>query len=58
MENTLYYGDNLDIMRRHLTDESVDLVYISPGLQRLPCLPPACFHLFEPNRPVDLYPQI
>ncbi len=30
MENTLYYGDNLDIMRRYLPDESVDLVYADP----------------------------
>ena len=24
---TLYYGDNLDILRRYLKDETVDLVY-------------------------------
>jgi hypothetical protein len=24
---TLYCGDNLDILRRHLKDEAVDLVY-------------------------------
>ena len=24
---TLYYGDNLNILRRHLKDESVDPVY-------------------------------
>lgn len=28
--NTLYYGDSLDVMRRHLKDESVDLVYLDP----------------------------
>ncbi len=28
--NTLYYGDNLDVMRRHIADESVDLVYLDP----------------------------
>jgi len=27
MENLFYYGDNLDVMKRHLKDESVDLVY-------------------------------
>ena len=27
---TLYYGDNLDILRRCLKDESVDLVYLDP----------------------------
>src|SRR5438093_69214 len=27
---TLYYGDNLDIRRRYLKDETVDLVYLDP----------------------------
>ena len=30
MKNTLYYGDNLTIMREHIADESVDLVYLDP----------------------------
>jgi hypothetical protein len=25
--NQLYYGDNLDILRRYVRDESVDLIY-------------------------------
>jgi hypothetical protein len=29
-ENALYYGDNLDVLRRHIKDESVDLVYLDP----------------------------
>lgn len=29
-ENTLYYGDNLDILRRYVADESVDLIYLDP----------------------------
>ena len=29
-ENLLYYGDNLDILRRHIPNESVDLVYLDP----------------------------
>jgi site-specific DNA-methyltransferase (adenine-specific) len=29
-ENMLYYGDNLDILRRYIKDESVDLVYLDP----------------------------
>lgn len=29
-KNTLYYGDNLDVLRRHIDDESVDLVYLDP----------------------------
>jgi len=28
--NVLYYGDNLDILRRHVPDESVDLIYLDP----------------------------
>ena len=30
MPNTLYYGDNLGVMREHIPDESVDLVYLDP----------------------------
>ncbi|MCX5800894.1 MAG: DNA methyltransferase [Candidatus Eisenbacteria bacterium] len=29
-KNRLYYGDNLDILRRYVKDESVDLVYLDP----------------------------
>ena len=29
-DNVLYYGDNLDILRRYVADESVDLVYLDP----------------------------
>lgn len=29
-ENTLFYGDNLDVLRHHVKDESVDLVYLDP----------------------------
>jgi hypothetical protein len=28
--NQLYYGDNLDVLRRYISDESVDLVYLDP----------------------------
>jgi 16S rRNA G966 N2-methylase RsmD len=27
---TLYYGDNLDILKRYIKDETVDLVYLDP----------------------------
>ncbi|GMN12778.1 site-specific DNA-methyltransferase [Altererythrobacter sp. MTPC7] len=30
MTNTLYYGDNLHVLREHIADESVDLVYLDP----------------------------
>lgn len=29
-DNTLYYGDNLDVMRKYLPSETVDLCYIDP----------------------------
>ena len=28
--NALYFGDNLDILRQHIADESVDLIYLDP----------------------------
>ncbi len=28
--NRLYFGDNLDILRQHVADESVDLIYLDP----------------------------
>ncbi len=28
--NVLYYGDNLDVLRKHIPDESVDLIYLDP----------------------------
>src|SRR5437879_5316217 len=28
--NRLYFGDNLDILREHIKDESIDLVYLDP----------------------------
>jgi len=30
VENVLYYGDNLDILRRYIKDEKVDLIYLDP----------------------------
>lgn len=30
MVNRLHYGDNLDVLRAHVNDESVDLVYLDP----------------------------
>ncbi len=30
MVNQLFYGDNLDILRRHIKDETVDLIYLDP----------------------------
>src|ERR1039458_2469334 len=30
MVNTLYYGDTLQVLREHIPDKSVDLVYLDP----------------------------
>jgi DNA modification methylase len=30
LPNLLFYGDNLDVLRRHVKDASVDLVYLDP----------------------------
>jgi site-specific DNA-methyltransferase (adenine-specific) len=29
-DNLLFYGDNLDVLRRHIKDETVDLIYLDP----------------------------
>ena len=29
-ENTLYYGDNLEVIRLYIKDESIDLIYLDP----------------------------
>jgi len=29
-DNVLYYGDNLDVLRRYVGDETVDLIYLDP----------------------------
>src|SRR3990172_2906949 len=28
--NGLYFGDNLDILREHIKDETIDLIYLDP----------------------------
>jgi DNA modification methylase len=30
MERYLYFGDNLEVLRKHIPDESVDLIYLDP----------------------------
>jgi site-specific DNA-methyltransferase (adenine-specific) len=29
-KNQLYYGDNFVVLREHIRDESVDLIYVDP----------------------------
>lgn len=36
MPNTLYYGDDLQVLRDHVLDESVDLVRLTPRLTPRP----------------------
>jgi site-specific DNA-methyltransferase (adenine-specific) len=31
-ENTLFYGDNLPVLREYIAAESVDLIYLDPPL--------------------------
>ena len=33
IENTLFYGDNLSILRDYIPTESIDLIYIDPPLK-------------------------
>lgn len=30
MQNALYYGDNLDVLRKYIPDNSIDLIYLDP----------------------------
>ena len=34
-QGTLYYGDNLDILRRYVADESVHLIYLDPPFKSM-----------------------
>lgn len=32
--NKLFYGDNLDVLRESIKDESVDLIYLDPSFAK------------------------
>ena len=34
--NKLYFGDNLDILREHIKDETIDLIYLAHPLTETP----------------------
>ncbi len=34
-KNQLHYGDNLTVLREHIKDESVDLIYLDPPFNSL-----------------------
>lgn len=36
--NVLYYGDNLEILRKYIPDNSVDLIYLDPPFNDYPDL--------------------
>ncbi|HEY5722371.1 MAG TPA: hypothetical protein VIT45_08615 [Allosphingosinicella sp.] len=38
--NKLFYGDNLDVLREHIADESVDLIYLDPPFNSTAWGPP------------------
>jgi site-specific DNA-methyltransferase (adenine-specific) len=35
-ENTLFYGEDLLILREYVPDESIDLIYLDPPFNFLP----------------------
>src|SRR5665213_89537 len=48
MTNTLYYGDNLDVLRNRLKDETIDLIYLDP-----PFKSDANYNVFFPSADDD-----
>lgn len=49
LENTLYYGDNLEVLRKYIPDNSIDLVYLDP-----PLIPRQPIIFFSKNQPENL----
>lgn len=47
-KNRLYFGDNLDVLRGYVGDESVDLVYLDPPFPRKSL---CCTQMCGPSRP-------
>ena len=48
-KNKLYFGDNLNVLREHVQDETADLIYLDP-----PFNSNATYNvLFSPNPPKD-----
>ena len=50
MTNHLYYGDNLDILRAHIKDESIDLINLDPPFNQY-------FGHFLSERGEQMWPQ-
>ena len=36
--NVLYYGDNLEILRKYIPDETIDLIYLDPPFNSMPLI--------------------
>jgi len=53
-ETLLFFGDNLDILRLHLQDESADLIYLDPPFNSR-----ADYHILdrEQDRHIDIARQ-
>jgi len=48
--NALYFGDNLDMSREHIDDESVDLIYLAPRSTARPHMAPCLVKGGGPRR--------
>ena len=33
-DNVIYYGDNLEVLRKHIPDNSIDLIYLDPPFKK------------------------
>ena len=38
MKNVIYYGDNLEVLRKYIRDETIDLCYIDPPFNSSPTI--------------------
>jgi hypothetical protein len=50
-KNVLYYGDCLDVLRWHIKDESLDLIYLNRLLTLTPAITCSLANRTEPERP-------
>ena len=51
-DDVLYHGDNLDLLRRYIKDETIDLIYLDPPSKSNPY----CNVLFGGKRPSGTKP--
>ena len=48
--NKLYFGDNLDVLREHVADESVDLIYLDPPFNSAATYKPMVLVAYKPTK--------